>query len=170
MAIKGYSVFPKVPALLEHHHQIVYHIQDTRCGCSRCILQPQFLNHISILYHIMSQRWFGNNDNEGVTPHSQELQNWSRFTRYSLVWYTGQSLTSCLMHIHMGRVRLCRRLSLHFLNFAKKAMKFMGGWKGRKSQWPDYPWVPDHCLSVAVEIKEKDSTSFSKMTQSTKTR
>ena len=33
MAMKGYSVFPKAPALLEPHHQIVYcHIQDTRWG------------------------------------------------------------------------------------------------------------------------------------------
>ena len=31
MAMKGYSAFPKVPALLEPHQQIVYcHIQDTR--------------------------------------------------------------------------------------------------------------------------------------------
>ena len=35
MAIKGYSAFPKVPALLEPQHQIVLcHIQDTRCGGS----------------------------------------------------------------------------------------------------------------------------------------
>ena len=33
MAMKGYSAFPKAPALLEPHHQIVYcHIQDTRWG------------------------------------------------------------------------------------------------------------------------------------------
>ena len=33
MAMKGYSAFPKAPALLEPHHQIVYcHIQDTRLG------------------------------------------------------------------------------------------------------------------------------------------
>ena len=33
MAIKGYSTFPKAPALLEPHHQIIYcHIQDTRWG------------------------------------------------------------------------------------------------------------------------------------------
>ena len=31
MAMKGYSKFPKAPALLEPHHQIVLcHIQDTR--------------------------------------------------------------------------------------------------------------------------------------------
>ena len=30
MAMKGFSAFPKAPALLEPHHQIVYcHIQDT---------------------------------------------------------------------------------------------------------------------------------------------
>ena len=35
MAMKGYSAFPKAPALLERHHQIVYcHIQDTRWGGS----------------------------------------------------------------------------------------------------------------------------------------
>ena len=48
--MKGYSVFPKAPALLEHYHQIVKcHIKDTRWGwgltplqrCSRRILQPQ---------------------------------------------------------------------------------------------------------------------------------
>ena len=33
MAIKGYSIFPKAPALLEPHHQIVScHIQDNRSG------------------------------------------------------------------------------------------------------------------------------------------
>ena len=33
IAIKGYSLFPKAPALLEPHHQIVQcHIQDTRWG------------------------------------------------------------------------------------------------------------------------------------------
>ena len=50
MAIKGYSAFPKAPASLESHHQIVsYHIQDTHWGrgltplerSSQCILQPQ---------------------------------------------------------------------------------------------------------------------------------
>ena len=50
MAMKGYSVFPKAPASLEPHHQIVLcHIQDTRWGggltplqrSSRCILQLQ---------------------------------------------------------------------------------------------------------------------------------
>ena len=31
MAMKGYSAFPKAPALLEPHHQIVkYRIQNTR--------------------------------------------------------------------------------------------------------------------------------------------
>ncbi len=33
MAMKGHSEFPKAPALLELHHQIVYcHIQDTPGG------------------------------------------------------------------------------------------------------------------------------------------
>ena len=49
MAIKGYSAFPKVSALLEPHYKIVYrHIQDTSRESStplqrrsRCILQPQ---------------------------------------------------------------------------------------------------------------------------------
>ena len=48
MAMKRYSAFPKAPALLEPHYQIVKcYIQDTRWGsyplqrCSRCILLPQ---------------------------------------------------------------------------------------------------------------------------------
>ena len=50
MAMKRYFAFPKAPALLEPHHQIVScHIQDIRLGgcltllqgCSQCILQPQ---------------------------------------------------------------------------------------------------------------------------------
>ena len=33
MAMKGYSAFPKAPASLENHHQIVLcHIQDTHWG------------------------------------------------------------------------------------------------------------------------------------------
>ena len=49
MAMKGYSAFPKVPALLKPHHRIVsYHLQDIHWGSitplqryNRCILQPQ---------------------------------------------------------------------------------------------------------------------------------
>ena len=49
ITIKGYSAFPKAPALLEPDHQIVLcHIQNTCWGsftplqrCSRCILPPQ---------------------------------------------------------------------------------------------------------------------------------
>ena len=50
MVTKVCSAFPKAPASLEPHHQIVKcHIQDTRWGggltplqrCSRCILLPQ---------------------------------------------------------------------------------------------------------------------------------
>ena len=50
MAMKGCSVFPKAPALLEPHHQIVScHIRTLVWAeaftllqrCSRCILQPQ---------------------------------------------------------------------------------------------------------------------------------
>ena len=56
--MKGYSAFPKVPASLEPHHQIVLcHIQVARWGltplqkCSRCILQPQTIFFfLSILY------------------------------------------------------------------------------------------------------------------------
>ena len=60
MAMKGYSAFPKAPALLEPHHQIVYgHILDTRVfwggegftllqGCSLCIPQLQPTGQIDI--------------------------------------------------------------------------------------------------------------------------
>ena len=49
IAMKGYSAFPKAPALLKPHHQIVEcYIQDSRWGsltplqrCSQRILQPQ---------------------------------------------------------------------------------------------------------------------------------
>ena len=49
MAVKGYSTFPKAPALLKPHHQIVScHKQDSLwesltllLRCSWCILQPQ---------------------------------------------------------------------------------------------------------------------------------
>ena len=50
MATKGYSTFPKAPASLEPHYQIVWcHIQDTRlrggltlsAEVHLCILQPQ---------------------------------------------------------------------------------------------------------------------------------
>ena len=49
IAVKGCSAFPKAPASLELHHQIVQcHIQDTHGGgltplltCSWCILLPQ---------------------------------------------------------------------------------------------------------------------------------
>ena len=50
MAMKGYSAFPKVPALLEPHYQnFECYIQDinfgglppTQQGCTQSILQPQ---------------------------------------------------------------------------------------------------------------------------------
>ena len=40
--MKGYFAFPKAPALLEPHHQIVYcHIQDTRWGGSYPSVEKQ---------------------------------------------------------------------------------------------------------------------------------
>ena len=50
MAIKGYSAFPKTPALPEPHYQIVYYHSGHSLGGgltplqrrSRCILQPQY--------------------------------------------------------------------------------------------------------------------------------
>ena len=56
--LKGYSTFPKDPALLEPHHQIGYvHILDTRWArgltplqrCSQCILQLQPTGQCSIM-------------------------------------------------------------------------------------------------------------------------
>ena len=45
MVIKGYSAFPKAPASLEPHHQIVYcHIQDTRGGGSYPTAEKQVFN------------------------------------------------------------------------------------------------------------------------------
>ena len=77
MAMKEYSAFPKSPALLDPHHQIVYcHILDTRWGwgggltplerCSQCILQPQltrqrffslFWNVLFCLYCFIQSRY-----------------------------------------------------------------------------------------------------------------
>ena len=53
---KGVLYIPQAPALLKHHHQIVWcHIQDTRWErltplqkCSRCILQPSRLGKLSL--------------------------------------------------------------------------------------------------------------------------
>ena len=69
MAMKRYSAFPKAPALLEPHHQIVKcHIQDTRWGghtplqrSSRCILQPQPTGQISIRIKKSTDFWLRNN-------------------------------------------------------------------------------------------------------------
>ena len=42
MVMKGYSTFPKTPALLKTHHQIVcYHIQDTCWGESYLFAEKQ---------------------------------------------------------------------------------------------------------------------------------
>ena len=47
MAMKGYSAFPKAPALLEPHHQIVYcHIQDTRWG----VVLPLCREEVGVFY------------------------------------------------------------------------------------------------------------------------
>ena len=44
MAMKEYSTFPKAPALLEPHHQIVQcHIQDTRWGKSYSSAETQLV-------------------------------------------------------------------------------------------------------------------------------
>ena len=56
IAMNGYPVFPKVPALLEPHHQIVQcHIKDTRWGdltplqrSSGCILQHHPSEHVPV--------------------------------------------------------------------------------------------------------------------------
>ena len=65
MAMKGYSVFPKAPALLELHHQIVScHIQDTRWRSfthlrrsSRCIFyRPSRLAYFRLYICVKSGR------------------------------------------------------------------------------------------------------------------
>ena len=65
IAMKGYSTFPKAPALLQPHHEIVYcNMQDTRWGSftllkrsSWCILQPQPNGQTNVLdmalHHLM---------------------------------------------------------------------------------------------------------------------
>ena len=64
MTMKRYSAFPKAPALLETHHQIVlYHISRTLVGdvfiplqrCSQCSLQPQPTGQV-----LIEQRWMCN--------------------------------------------------------------------------------------------------------------
>ena len=65
MALKGYSTFPKAPAILEPQLQIVLcYIQDTRCGggaltplqrCSWWILKPQpieLFGLVWVLWHL----------------------------------------------------------------------------------------------------------------------
>ena len=43
MAMKGYSTFPKIPALLEPHYQIVScHIQETRWGSLTTLLRSNW--------------------------------------------------------------------------------------------------------------------------------
>ena len=61
MAIKGYSAFPKAPALLEPHHQIFSVIIRTLMGgdltplqrSSRCILQPQPTGQLMTRYSLL---------------------------------------------------------------------------------------------------------------------
>ena len=68
MAMKGYSTFPKAPALLEPPHQTVYcHIQDSRWGgltplqrCNRYILQP-LLTGQELEFSIISGHSFAEN-------------------------------------------------------------------------------------------------------------
>ena len=55
MEMKEYSAFPKDPALLESHYQIVlYHIQDIHWGCYS---SSEVESVYSVAYH---PNWLGN--------------------------------------------------------------------------------------------------------------
>ena len=121
MAMKGYSAFPKAPALLEPHHQIVScHIQDTRLGgvypsteVQSVILQPQLTGqytelNVKVLFQIiqfsistqigplsgattLGQSRPGSNGNEGVLCIPQSSSIAGTSPSDCLVSYPGHS-------------------------------------------------------------------------------
>ena len=60
----------------------------------------RFISSICVDTNIPSQNGPGSNGNEGITPHSPEIQNWSLTTRYKLVPYPGYPfLGRSLLHL-----------------------------------------------------------------------
>ena len=71
MLMKGYSAFPKAPALLEPHHQIVLcYIQDTRLGGG---VLPLCRGAVSVFYSPSRLSNIG----FWVNVYDPEFQNWS---------------------------------------------------------------------------------------------
>ena len=95
--MKGYSAFPKAPALLEPHHQIFQcHTQETRWEsliplqrCSRCILQPQPTSRLKLVdkfsYLVSSVSSTENDINTWLA------KAWTAIDRLSIMWNSDQS-------------------------------------------------------------------------------
>ena len=60
----------------------------------------------------LSQSWPGNKDNEGVTLHFTELQNWSLTTRYTLVSYSGHTKFDLLVRMLVIEIKKSKKKSV----------------------------------------------------------
>ena len=96
MTIKGYSAFPKAPALLEPHHQTLWGGGPTPLQrCSQCILQPQPTGQLIYLtnrwdtkkYYQSGSDGPVSNGNVAGTSHSSNLNNRSLTNKCSLKSY-----------------------------------------------------------------------------------
>ena len=115
MAMKRYSAFPKAPALLEPHYQIVLcHIQDTRWAsltplqrCSRCIQQPQPTGPISQGY---LKRYFDNR----IACFIESYLLFSLLDIFCLSLFFSITLPNCQL-IHRCPRQVSLLFSLHFI-------------------------------------------------------
>ena len=106
MAMKGYSVFPKAPALLKTHQQIVLcHIQDLRWGiltalqrCSQCIPQPQPTGPYKEIYETLYPSSYVLNNNNFVLL-QREL--WHRVNLEG--WYTIKQRNRTVPRLHLNQ-------------------------------------------------------------------
>ena len=79
MAMKWYSAFPKAPALLEPHHQILCYIQDTHCGWVGVSL-PLCRGAVGVFYSPDQLGKFNNDDyleQEGDSDINHSLSTWN---------------------------------------------------------------------------------------------
>ena len=108
MAMKGYSAFPKAPALAEPHHQIILcHIQDTRCGGVGGGVLPLYREAVGVFYSPSQQSnpyidvwivlYITNDGDDGKNWAIQQIREWISLTTAMVLstqqmWYeTGKS-------------------------------------------------------------------------------
>ena len=148
IAMKGYSAFPKTPALPELHHEIVlsYPWHSLRGGgggltllqrCSRCILQPQQIWLRSTWYHICSET-FWKHLLKIWTMKAVPITPWYRITLEGL---TCRSNSPKLSHYLSLTIRLFSVISRTSIVESNPSAKMQSVYSTAPADWTVLLWI-----------------------------